>query len=1015
MRWYKTLITLVLCCCLLAMPATPVAAWSEYPTGDIDNGGTIDASDALMALQYSVNLTELTGRRLLAADVNGDGEINASDALLILQYSVGLIAVFPNDMTGEEKYYAMRDSYYSVTGEDFIDNGEADLEDVEALLETYGQTNEPSDVETAQMTWDGKLIYTPISDEAAKTGQLNKYDNAEKVTGTLELDGTVLNYSIPKRVTAYDAVPIEYSITSAFPLGVHFEATTFEETDRYADPNGNYYDCNLLGNPDLEITYNGYVTGNEVPGYSPNTTADLEKVTQGTRYPGYETSDLIKSGTMPAGDDYLWLNFTFKNTGDTILDPEGSGSFMFEPILYRKNDAGNYERIYFISTDNRWERLYDYLYPGESGNLWLLCYTNASASSYSYTPGDYRLTLRASARSERNGANWIENFVQGRYILDASFDFTVTEEGAMTEPNPIQYQYYDVSGRNSWLGSFEEFQSSYQLLSGVSNDVNQPTTGIMYVQPAPWNETISLKIMHGDLDGIATVQIPIEVESDSLSIELNPYNENYVIKEDGTREPALISQSMVDMRGNVQMGPDSLGTAVNDLRNMKEAGINLLTSTMSSAYNSGNINAKNAFKFMMDAVRVMGFSFEGFSHYPYNYNSTLSAGAWIGGGRIPDATISSFGYSGMNQANGLMAKFTLARYGDLFWVRGDGVLPIAAEDTRGWMTIDHDWRFGIRMDASITQYRNWLQSIYSDINELNAAYGSSYSSFDEIDPRTEGEFEETHMGAYTHLNSTGVFQEGSRAMAELDVYRTLARISDYKEMFETAAIQQEDTRIWIRYEGSTYFAPGIDPNTTNSVYRQFYYEQRRNAVIPEILAASNVVFGGSNYDWWAIDPSEIYELTKHSTQAGFTTARMFTNSQQRDIVINSTYGESKYVKNYNLADTSLKGALVMSTRALYPALKATYEGGGIPGVLWQDYHCDGFITSTQFKELKFYTSKIQEMLQTEDGKEWAADFEAPARDFEVDSQEIWSYPKEYIEQVLADTPRDCHFDYPYVD
>ena len=91
-----------------------------------------------------------------------------------------------------------------------------------------------------------------------------------------------------------------------------------------------------------------------------------------------------------------------------------------------------------------------------------------------------------------------------------------------------------------------------------------------------------------------------------------------------------------------------------------------------------------------------------------------------------------------------------------------------------------------------------------------------------------------------------------------------------------------------------------------------------------------------------------------------------------------------------------------------------YEGGGIPGVMWQDYYCDGFITSTQYKELQFYTTKIREMLATEKGREWAANFDAPSRAFEKDVKAIWSYPQEYIDKVLAQTPRDCHFDRPYV-
>ena len=59
--------------------------------GDLDGNGLINASDALLALQSSVQLTTLSYIQTAVADCDANGSINASDALTMLQYSVGLI------------------------------------------------------------------------------------------------------------------------------------------------------------------------------------------------------------------------------------------------------------------------------------------------------------------------------------------------------------------------------------------------------------------------------------------------------------------------------------------------------------------------------------------------------------------------------------------------------------------------------------------------------------------------------------------------------------------------------------------------------------------------------------------------------------------------------------------------------------------------------------------------------------------------------------------------------------
>ncbi len=60
-------------------------------TGDVDENGAVDASDALIALQVAAKLFIPTETQIADADVNKDGSVDASDALIILQKAAKLI------------------------------------------------------------------------------------------------------------------------------------------------------------------------------------------------------------------------------------------------------------------------------------------------------------------------------------------------------------------------------------------------------------------------------------------------------------------------------------------------------------------------------------------------------------------------------------------------------------------------------------------------------------------------------------------------------------------------------------------------------------------------------------------------------------------------------------------------------------------------------------------------------------------------------------------------------------
>lgn len=52
--------------------------------------GVVEATDALLALRYSMEMIALTPLQIEIGDMDNDGDISAADALVILRMSMGI-------------------------------------------------------------------------------------------------------------------------------------------------------------------------------------------------------------------------------------------------------------------------------------------------------------------------------------------------------------------------------------------------------------------------------------------------------------------------------------------------------------------------------------------------------------------------------------------------------------------------------------------------------------------------------------------------------------------------------------------------------------------------------------------------------------------------------------------------------------------------------------------------------------------------------------------------------------
>ena len=845
--------------------------------------------------------------------------------------------------------------------------------EMKQIVEQLSHGEEKSPVNGYKIHSDGGMIYNAVSRDQAAT--LDKYEGAETYQGTVKLNGAELTYEIPKKVTAYDCVPIKYTLTSekavtpSSPL--HISATAQEDKDR---ENGKlYYDLNLPGTVDVTYTYDGYVTTDGTEAEKPVHSLDFKSDKIAQQYPSFGTNELRRSGTLEQAT-YTWFKFTYTNTGDTVLDGDGNGTFCFQPLLYKKNGS-RWEKVAEVS--NMVYRIVDEVYPGESGTLWVIFqYDNMPA-------GEYYIKLNGIVRNEiSNPENFGRTIWLGEEATVSTFRFKVAAKAEQTEPEEVKKTTHRVK-RNKWLHTYEEFQSSYE--SWLKMSAGATVSGTMYLQCAPWCNQVVLKLIEGDKDSMQAVSIPVEVESDSLQVEFNPDNKNYVVLSDGTRFPAIMTQSMADMRINISQSPDSKSDVVKYLAEMKDLGINVVNTTAGFAYDD-NGNGGNAFSFATDVMRLLGLKMEGFVSYPYVNPSNIMTANKISGGSLPAG---GNGSESLGKANAILAKYQFLRWGDNYWV-ADGHTILSVEHTRGGTGITEraNTSADMRDSMDVESKGNFIifcRSLYGTIDALNEAWGSSYQSFYDIDPFADSD------------NKTGVFRSWSRALADLDSYRTLERVYSYRTLLEAASDVIPNAMLDVRLEGSHWMGK-VDPDTDNIHYRHVYYDQRSNAIIPELLASSGTVYCYSTYIWDAYRPSEVAHLTKTSLENGVVPANLPLFNRMRDVAINSKYGQD-YTYQYNLSGKDSKGVMINTTVSLYEWWKATYENGGVPGILWSDWLCDGYATATQRREIQFFVGKLTEALQTDEGQKWATEFEYDDS-VPKTSNGVFSYDKDFVQDAI---------------
>lgn len=846
----------------------------------------------------------------------------------------------------------------------------------------------PAEVDAYPIHDDGGLIYTPLSNEFLKTHPAAP--TGEMASGVLELDGIRLEYEIPVQAGVYDMIPVRYTLTQKdTKTPIHVYANANEDPDR-GSPDA--YNLHFPGVIDVTYEYLGHVTATAHPENRPLLSADVTEDRRSVQYPHFTRQEESRSGVIKASD-YVWFHFRYTNTGNTILDSNGNAMFAFKPVIWRKNDAGEFE--YYRKPENIWYRLLDELYPGESRDFWI-----TGLPSF-MEPGEYKLVLQGMARCETGTPEDIMvACMDGACYTESAFFFRVEEEARFEEPLPPVKGEPRLPTRNTWLHTFEEFTASY-----TSWLAPQPgaVSDVLYVKCAPWTRQIVLRLLVGDELKMASAAVPVCIDKNAVSVQFNPDNRNFVVLEDGKRYPALASQNMTDMRGNVQLGPEPEKYIIGFMDKCKSLGIRLLMSTsgfeFDHSFGEGASDNTDAFWFSTDVMRKMNLNMEGYTTYVVYPREPVNVekAEWEFPDRVAQLKQTGMPFEDLHAYSiGLKSMYQYDRWGDNYWVSPDGDLVLAQEDIIGWLRIDLQTRHWAT-EYTRPRFIACLKEKYGTLEAVNRAWGSDYAAFEDIDP-DEGAEAIIDGHWMLHKCKDAKFPEWSAALADYDYFRTQDRVQRLEKILSVFREREERVKLDLRTEGSDAWLVDFDPQSRNSHHRQSVYAQRRAALVPQVLRDSELLYGHCEYFVMPYTPSEVYDATRRSVEGGIVPMPLIQASRMRDMAVNSKWGVD-YSSEYNLVGENTKAAYMNVVGCVFEWFKAIYEGGGVPGILPQDYLCGGYITSMQEKELRFFKEKLDEALQTPEGKAWSESFRYDTSAREA-SKGCYCYDPAYVETLI---------------
>lgn len=699
---------------------------------------------------------------------------------------------------------------------------------------------------------------------------------------TLRVGKTSATFELPKTFRAYQPEKIAYKLTGASGnIGV--EAVAFEDVTR--SKGKAVHDLTFPGSMDAEIEYLGMMR--------PDATPDRP-----------ESEQLIVTSTIPPGT-YRWLLFRIQNTGNTIWDTEGC-CVLLQAGVCKEGEQGWY-----------FHTLHDtYVYPGESWDVWVPVNVPENTDFEVRFQLDWvgasrdRLpvwTARARFAMGSADAEFKEEKVRVEISKPADVRFGLSEEydagkhlfdPMLYGPIPKKIIYQD----------HKELQAAYARPSG-------DTEGELFLMVAPWSEHVTLKLVTPE--GIASRSVPIKPDISALKLDANPKN-TWTRTINGRQMP-LLAVKWMPFQVEWYLQPFLERRMRDQIAEMKSLGVGAMAvMAIPVTPDDPNSDIYKLFTALVKACRelempVIWWGGYMFDHDLYEKLSGLELGRGGRGERDWEVDLMDPNFP---QAFVSMVDHFMKDNADTSYRTSDGKIPFVMDvpiGLQGFASKESGRRFGrFLTDLNKSIFRKWLEVQHIDVAHLNAKWGTSYGSFEEITP------EEYAEGTpFEALDSPG--------MIEWDDFCSEMFTKQFGKIKDAVAAKYPQVAIgYLGEEGTIWGAEFTDSPMTEHIIKGMRCEAWQTR---DMLAYSKCDFVGS------------YATPRYCDE--FRTSCEFL----------ARHGIAQF---HILRPMHSSGDLP----PLYPCFKAQWESMGPALVYGYDPGGIAHLTQTQKQEMKFFTSLI---------------------------------------------------------